>query len=109
MSKWVIEVDHIASSTMNLSAAIVSGFAEAKKLADEISKRDDVYLVSLYRADNKLLHPKSPANWDYSVPRAYIQRNGSKLHSAGSKYYRKWESVAHLSAGSLVYYPKFVC
>ena len=107
MKKWIIEVDHTASSNKAFSATIALGFAEAKRLADKISKQDDVYLVSLFRADKKLLHP-SISDMDYSVPRAYIQRNGSKLHSAGSRYYRKWENEVFLSAGSLVHYPKFV-
>ncbi len=89
---WIIEIDHTAASGKGYTMKTVYSFKEAKAEADRISKRDDVYLVSLYRFTNRLVRV-----WNGRERRAYIQRNGGKLHSANSAYYKQYENEAHLT------------
>ena len=74
---WIIEVDHTAASGKGYTMKTVFTFAEAKSEADRISKRDDVYLVSLYKFDSRIY-----AQQGYREPRAYIQRNGGNCTAA---------------------------
>ncbi len=89
--KWLLEIDHKARSGGGYSLKTVESFKEAKMEANRISKRDDVYLVSLYRFTNKLLTS------EHKEARAYVQRNGGKLHSANSAYYRQYENDTHMT------------
>jgi len=100
--KWIVEIDYCADSIHqgpnkpDYYTWTAKDFQEARQLSQEISSKPDVYLVSLYRFTLPLI-----SVWGHKEPRVYIQRNGGKLHSANSEYYKRHESPGFMTGKRL--------
>ncbi len=70
-SRWLIEVDMCANYTPGYHYKIADSLDLAKEESDRISKIPEVYLVSIYPLDERIM--------DVGTPRLYIQRNNGEL------------------------------